>query len=61
MPKMTLSHFEVTLIFALLISIVLGVVTKRTDEERIRYGLKSFGYFVLTVFGLGWLMYLGHG
>jgi ABC-type dipeptide/oligopeptide/nickel transport system permease component len=61
MPKMTLSHFEVTLIFALLISVVLGVVTKRTDHERIRYGLKSFGYFVLTVFGLGWLMYLGHG
>jgi ABC-type dipeptide/oligopeptide/nickel transport system permease component len=60
MPKMTLSHFEVTLIFALLISVVLGVVTKRTDHERIRYGLKSFGYFVLTVFGLSWLMYLGH-
>lgn len=60
MPKMSLTHFEATLIFALLTSIVLGVVTKRTDRERIRYGLKSFGYFILTVFGLGWLMYLGH-
>jgi hypothetical protein len=60
MPKMTLSHFETTLLFALVISVVLGVVTKRTDAERLRYGLKSFGYFLATVFGLGWLMYLGH-
>jgi hypothetical protein len=60
MPKMNLSHFEATLVFALLASVVLAVVTKRTDHERIRYGLKSFGYFMLTVFGLSWLMYLGH-
>jgi hypothetical protein len=60
MPKMTLSHFEATLLLALFCSVVLGVVTKRTDRERIRYGLTSFGWFVATVFGLGWLMYLGH-
>jgi len=60
MPKMTLSHFETTLVFALLASVVLAVVTKRTDRDRLRYGLKSFGYFMLTVFGLSWLMYLGH-
>ena len=60
MPKMNLSHFEATLLFALLTSAVLGVVSRRTDRERIEYGLKSFGYFLLTVFGLGWLMYFGH-
>lgn len=60
MPKMSLTHFETTLVFALLSSIVLAVVTKRTDQERLRYGLKAFGYFVITVFGLGWLMYFGH-
>lgn len=60
MPKMNLSHFEATLLFALLTSVVLGVVTKKTDQERLRYGLKSFGYFVITVVGLGWLMYFGH-
>jgi hypothetical protein len=58
--KMNLSHFEATLLFALFTSVVLGVVTKKTDSERIRYGLTSFGYFVATVFGLGWLMYFGH-
>jgi len=60
MPKMNLSHFEATILFALLTSVVLGVVTKKTDQERIKYGLTSFGYFLLTVFGLGWLMWLGH-
>ena len=60
MPKINLSHFEATLLFALLISVVLGVVTKKTDKERIRYGLQSFAYFLIAVFGLGWLMWLGH-
>jgi hypothetical protein len=58
--KVTLSHFEAALIFALLSSVVLGVVTKRTDKERIHYALTSFGWFVAAVFGLGWLMFLGH-
>ncbi len=60
MPKMNLSHFEATLLFALFTSAVLGVVTKKTDKERLHYGLTSFGYFMLAVFGLGWLMYFGH-
>lgn len=60
MPKMNLSHLEATVLFALLTSVVLGVVSKKTDRDRIHYGLRSFGYFLLTVFGLGWLMYFGH-
>lgn len=59
--KMTLSHFEATLLFALFTSIVLGVVTKRTDRERLRYALYCFASFMGTVLGLSWLMYLGHG
>ncbi|MBK7929020.1 MAG: hypothetical protein IPJ98_16550 [Bryobacterales bacterium] len=61
MPKMGLSHLETTLLMALMISVVLGMTTKKTKDEQLRYGLKCFGYFVGTVFGLGWLMYLGHG
>jgi hypothetical protein len=61
MPKMNLSHFEAAILFALFCSIVLGVITKRTDAERIRYGLRCFGYFIAALVGLGWLMYLGHG
>ena len=61
MPNMNLTHLEASLLFALLSSAVLGVVTKKTDAEQLRYGLKCFGYFAATIFGLGWLMYLGHG
>lgn len=61
MPKVNLSHFEAALLFAFLCSVVLGVVTKKTDKERLHYGLRSFGYFLAVLFGLGWIMYLGHG
>ncbi|MGE5568184.1 MAG: hypothetical protein ACM3S5_04015 [Rhodospirillales bacterium] len=60
MPKVNLSHFEAALLFSLFTSIVLGVVTKRTDRERLRYGLYCFACFVAVLFGLGWLMYFGH-
>jgi hypothetical protein len=56
-----LDHFEVALLFALLASAVLGVVTKRTDTERLRYGLVCFGYFILAIFGIGWFMRILHG
>jgi hypothetical protein len=61
MPKMNLSHFEAALLFALLTSVVLGVVTKRTDRERLHYGIYTFVCFMLALFGIGWAMYLGHG
>jgi ABC-type dipeptide/oligopeptide/nickel transport system permease component len=61
MPKMNLSHFEAAVLFAFFTSIVLGIITKRTDRERIRYAAQCFGYFLAAIFGLGWLMYLGHG
>jgi hypothetical protein len=48
-------------LFALCASIVLGVITKRTDTERLRYGLRCFAYFIAALIGLGWLMHLGHG
>jgi len=40
---------------------VLGVITKRTDRERLRYAVQCFAYFLAAIFGLSWLMYLGHG
>jgi ABC-type dipeptide/oligopeptide/nickel transport system permease component len=60
MPKMNLSHFEASFLFALLVSIVLGVVTKRNDRQRLEYGIYTFACFMVALFGLGWLMYLGH-
>jgi len=61
MPKVNLTHFEASLFFALFTSIVLGIVSRKTDHERLMYGLKCFGWFVVTLFALGWAMRLGHG
>lgn len=61
MPKVNLTHFEAAILFALFTSVVLGVVTKKTDKERLNYGLYCFGCFVGALIGLSWLMYLGHG
>lgn len=60
MPKMTLTHFEASVLFSILVSVVLGVVTKRTDRERIEYGAYTFLCFMIALFGIGWLMYFGH-
>jgi hypothetical protein len=59
--KLNLTHFEVSLLFALVASAVLGVVTKKTDHERLRYGLRCFTYFVIALFGIGWVMHFLHG
>lgn len=59
--KINLSHFEVSLLFALVSSAVLGVVTKKTDHERLRYGARCFAYFVIALFGIGWAMHFLHG
>jgi hypothetical protein len=57
----SLDHFDVSILFALFASIILGLVTKRTDRERVRYGLYCFGCFVVALFGIGWFMRLLHG
>jgi hypothetical protein len=56
-----LNHFEMALLFAVVSSVVLGLVTKRTDRERLRYGATCFGYFMLSLFGIGWVMHFLHG
>ncbi|HEV3199753.1 MAG TPA: hypothetical protein VGZ73_17740 [Bryobacteraceae bacterium] len=61
MPKMNLSHFEAAFLFSLFTSVVLGVVTKNTDRDRLQYGAYTFGCFLVALFGIGWVMYLGHG
>src|SRR5450759_3896157 len=51
MPKMNLSHFEAAFLFSLFASVVMGVVTKRTDRDRLHYGVYTFGCFLLALFG----------
>ncbi|MCU0228911.1 MAG: hypothetical protein MUF01_14860 [Bryobacterales bacterium] len=61
MPKLALSHLEAALLFAFFTSVVLGIVSKHNDRDRLRYGVKCFAYFAGALFAAGWLMYLGHG
>jgi len=56
-----LDHFQTSILFSLLASVILGVVTKRSDETRLRYGLYCFGCFLAAIFGIGWFMRLLHG
>jgi hypothetical protein len=58
---MSLDHFEMSVLFAMVCSVVLGLVTKRTDETRLRYGLYCFSCFMAALFGIGWFMRLLHG
>jgi hypothetical protein len=59
--KINLDHFEVSVLFALFASIMLGLVTKRTERERVQYGLYCFGCFMAALFGIGWVMHFLHG
>jgi len=56
-----LSHFEASFFFALFTSIVFGVIHNNPDRDRLLYGLYVFGCFLAAIFGLGWVMYFGHG
>jgi hypothetical protein len=56
-----LSHFQAALLFAFFTAIVMGVIGRETDPERLRYGAYVFGCFVAAIIGISWLMYIGHG
>jgi hypothetical protein len=58
---MNLSHFEAAFLFSLFTSVVMGIVTKSTDRERLQYGAYVFVCFMVALFGIGWAMQLGHG
>jgi putative Mn2+ efflux pump MntP len=61
MPRLTLSHFEAAFLFALFVSVVMGITTKKTQQERLNYGAYCFACFIVALFGIGWAMKLGHG
>ena len=43
--------------FAALTGVVFGAVAKGTDRQRLIYGLKVFGEFIVIAFILGWILY----
>ena len=52
-----LSHFQAMTLFALLISIAFGFLSRRRTSERVKYIIWSLFLFLLIGVGIGWAMY----
>jgi cytochrome bd-type quinol oxidase subunit 2 len=52
-----LSHFQAMTLFALLISIAFGFLSRRRTNERAKYIIWSLLLFLLIGVGIGWAMY----
>jgi predicted PurR-regulated permease PerM len=52
-----LGHFQAMVLFAFLLSVVFGFLSRRPLRERLRYIAWSFLLFLVVAIGIGWLMY----
>jgi len=52
-----LSHLQAMLLFALVISIAFGFLSRRKPVERVKYIVWSLFLFLLIGVGIGWAMY----
>ena len=54
---MKLSHFEIMVIFALCISIIIAIISKEGAKAQIRYFLLYFLILIFASLAIAWLMY----
>ena len=54
---MTFSHFGALTTFALLVSVVFGIITKSEPYEQFKYGAFVFVSFLAAAIVVGWIMY----
>lgn len=54
-----MTHFIAMVVFSLLVAMVFAVLSSEhpTPPERLKYGVKVFGSFVLIGFGIAWVLY----
>ncbi|MDA2928109.1 hypothetical protein MYX78_12940 [Acidobacteria bacterium AH-259-G07] len=52
-----MNHYIAILILSVCVATVFTLITKETNEERIRYFLKLMAYMVLGSFIAAWIMY----
>lgn len=50
-------HFLVMTLFAVLVSVVFGGMSKDTTRERVLYGAKVFAEFMVIGLLLSWILY----
>ena len=54
---LNLSHLQAMLLFALVISITFGFLSRRKPVDRVKYIAWSLFLFLLIGVGIGWAMY----
>jgi NhaP-type Na+/H+ or K+/H+ antiporter len=52
-----LSHFQAMVLFALIISVAFGFLSRRRPIDRAKYIVWSLVLFLLVGVGIGWAMY----
>lgn len=52
-----LSHLQAMVLFALVISVAFGFLSRRRPKDRVKYILWSLLLFLLVGVGIGWAMY----
>lgn len=52
-----LTHFQSMTLFALIISIAFGFLSRRRISDRVKYIIWSLIFFLLIGVGIGWAMY----
>lgn len=55
---MAISHLTAMFVFAVLVSVVFGVLEKSTSRDRLIYGGKTFAAFMGFGLLIGWFMYI---
>ena len=55
--SVSLTHFQAVLLFAALISISFGFLSRRRPIDRVKYILWSLLLFLLIGVGIGWAMF----
>lgn len=56
-PDFRLSHLQAMVIFALVVSVAFGFLSRRGAYERAKYIVWSLFLFLLIGVGIGWAMY----
>jgi hypothetical protein len=52
-----LSHFQAMVLFALVISVAFGFLSRRRPIDRVKYIVWSLFLFLLVGVGIGWAMF----
>ncbi len=54
---MKMTHFQLLVLFALCVSVVLAATGKKETSERVRSALWTFALFVIVGMAIAWLLY----